>query len=131
MNTHYYQTIETVLGNALIAEFMGAVYIPDWTSDIYTDSYPTFDFKDNHPTKSSSRFWSADGLCYHFDPEWLDSIWNNIFPNEPYDPNIFHRWGKVVDHIKGYNEYFGLNSLEKFNDLILCYRKKFKVPGDN
>ena len=42
---------EIIKGNKMIAEFMGAILYPKWTSSVYKEPYPTFDFEDNHPTK--------------------------------------------------------------------------------
>lgn len=69
---------EAIEGNKLIAEFMGAKFYPEWTSDIYKSPFPTFDFEENRPAESSSRFWSPSGLEYHSSWDWLMPVVEKI-----------------------------------------------------
>lgn len=88
--------------NKLIAEFMGAKFIPDWTSPIYTEPSATFDFENNHPTKTASRYWS--NLLYHEDWAWLMPVVEKInhteLNGERFDMIIF----KTTCHINNQDE---------------------------
>lgn len=64
-------------GNKLIAEFMGAKYIPDGTSPIYQTPSPTFDFEDKRPSRHASRYWID--LEYHISWDWLMPAWEKFY----------------------------------------------------
>lgn len=83
------QKLSVAEGNKIIAEFMGAKYIPDWTTPIYQTPSPTFDFEDKRPSRHASRYWID--LEYHISWDWLMPVVEKICDIGPFDINI-HSW---------------------------------------
>lgn len=118
-----------VTGNAIIARFMGAEL--EREPGMYTHGVrmtATWDFGNDRPSKTASRFWDYDALCYHDDWAWLMPVIEKIEGDFDGDSavkfevtrNVVHVTGKVVmgSEIKDYDWYGGMTSDSK---IVSCW----------
>lgn len=64
-------------GNKMIAEFMGAIFHKNWTSEIYKEPFDTYEFR-VHPTEFASKFWMPGELRYNREWNWLMPVVEKI-----------------------------------------------------
>lgn len=63
---------EIAEGNPIIAEFMGGVFDPKYTSQLYSDPVPFWVFENNNlPEAHTGRLHSPANLQYHSNDNWL------------------------------------------------------------
>lgn len=116
-------------GNKLIAFFMGATYVPEWTNTVYKTPTPTFVYEGiSPPTPTSCKNWDVASLSYHTDWGWIMPVVAKIkkdkhdpsqmFMGTTWERDIQYRsvcdtpiytpietvWAKVVEFIKWYNQ---------------------------